>query len=134
MEAADEQGNTRKVYEGARALAGKSKGFQATQPTKNKKGDIISSSEELGELWQEFLAGKFSATELEASRQGYEKLAETKQKDSLTYEEFEKAAELESSEEREEYRKDQFDERIKKMIEEKFQIAQTAERANGRRW
>jgi len=49
-------------------------------------------------------------------------------------EEFEKAAKLEFSKERKEYRKDQFDERIKKMIEEKFQIAQTAERANGRRW
>jgi len=48
--------------------------------------------------------------------------------------EHEKAVELESSEEREEYRKDQFDERIEKVIKEKLQIAQTVERANGRRW
>ena len=92
MEEADELGNVRAVHEGARALAGKSKGFQATQPTRNKKGDIISSSEELGSLWQEFLAGKFSATELEETRCEYEKLAETnKTKDTLTYKEFEKA-------------------------------------------
>ena len=51
-------------------------------------------------------------------------------------EEFEKATKLEFSDEREEYRKDQFDERIKKMIhvKEKLQIAHTAERAIGRRW
>ena len=47
--------------------------------------------------------------------------------------EHKKAAELESSEEREEFRKDQFGKRIKKMIQEKLQIVQTAERANGRR-
>ena len=88
MEEADEKGDVRKVYEGARALAGKSKNGRSTQPTKKKNGDIIQSEEELGELWQQFLEGKFSATELEEARQEYEPLGPAQASDTLTYEEF----------------------------------------------
>ena len=79
------------THEGARALAGKSNSFQSVHPTRKKNGDIISSSEELGDLWQEFLQGKFAATDLEAKRKEYEKLNNSKIDDTLTYEEFEKA-------------------------------------------
>lgn len=51
MEAADEKGDIKTVPQGARALAGKSKSFKSTQPTKNKQGNLIQSEEELGELW-----------------------------------------------------------------------------------
>ena len=38
---ADEKGDMRAIHEGARTLAGKSKNFQYTQPTKNKEGKLI---------------------------------------------------------------------------------------------
>ena len=93
MEAADEQGNIRAIHEAARALAGKSKNPPSAQPTKkdNGQGDMIQSSEEMGELWSQFLAGKFKATELEASRQKWESLGPPQKEDSLTFEEFQRA-------------------------------------------
>ena len=94
MEKADEQGDMRTVYQGANALAGKSKNFSSKQPTRKDKGkgDVIQSEEELGDLWQQFLSGKFSATELEEARQAYEPIGEASDDpDSLTYEEFQKA-------------------------------------------
>ena len=91
MEEADEQGDVRKVYEGARALSGKSKNFLTKQPTKKKNGDMIQPSEELGELWQQFLEGKFAATELEAGRREYQTLPTEQAADMLTYEEFDLA-------------------------------------------
>ena len=69
VEAADERGDVRAVHQGARALSGKSASFKSPQPSKKKNGDMIQSSEELGDLWQQFLAGKFAATELEAARE-----------------------------------------------------------------
>ena len=64
IEQADEQGNTRAIYAGVRALSGKTKNPPSPQPTKRKnkeneckdsnkgkdKMDMIQTSEELGEL------------------------------------------------------------------------------------
>ena len=92
MEEADEKGDMKTVHQGTRALAGKSKTFNSKQPTKKKNGDLIQSEEEMGDLWQEFLSGKFSATELEAARQEYEPIGQAcDDTDTLTYAEFEKA-------------------------------------------
>ena len=87
----DERGDVRTVHEGARALAGKSKTFQGKQPTKNKQGDILQSSEELGDLWQQFLADKFAVTDIEAARKEYVSLETEQGVDTLSYEEFEAA-------------------------------------------
>ena len=93
MEAADERGDVRAVHQGARALSGKSASFQSPQPSKKKNGDMIQSPEELGELWRQFLAGKFAATELEAAREQWKPLDPQggDDKDALTYAEFQKA-------------------------------------------
>ena len=93
MERADEQGNIKAIYEGARALAGKTKHSPSPQPAKKNKGegDMINSSEELGELWREFLAGKFSATELEKTRDEWESLGPPQGTHSLSYNEFQRA-------------------------------------------
>ena len=60
IEQADEQGNTKAIYEGVRALAGKTKHARSPQPSHKKieekdengkpKEVMIQSSEELGEL------------------------------------------------------------------------------------
>ena len=52
---------------------------------------MVQSSEELGELWRQFLAGKFAATELEAARDAWEPLDKQGSDDGLTYDEYEKA-------------------------------------------
>ena len=93
MEVADERGNIKAIHEGARALAGKTKHPPSPQPTRkaNGKGEMIQTSEELGELWRQFLAGKFSATELEAAREEWEPLPPPEKEDSLTFEEFQRA-------------------------------------------
>ena len=90
---ADERGNIKAIHEGARALAGKTKHPPSPQPTRkaNGKGEMIQTSEELGELWRQFLAGKFSATELEAAREEWEPLPPPEKEDSLTFEEFQRA-------------------------------------------
>ena len=90
MEEADEQGDTKTIHQGARALAGKSKHPPSSQPTRTNKGegDMIQTSEELGELWRQFLAGKFKATELEAARKEWEPLGQPDREDTLTVEEF----------------------------------------------
>ena len=51
---------------------------------------MITSAEELGDLWQDFLANKFSATELEEAREAYPDLSDTgmEVQDILTEEEF----------------------------------------------
>ena len=51
----------------------------------------INSPEELGEVWQDFLGKKFSATELEALRKEFEELPECQGRDQLTREEFDAA-------------------------------------------
>ena len=95
IEEADEQGDTRAIHQGARALAGKSKHPPSPQPTRKEKGegDMIQTSEELGALWQEFLAGKFKATELEAARKEWDPLErpERQDADTLTEKEFKAA-------------------------------------------
>ena len=79
MEAADENGDIHTVHQGAKALAGKSKNFASRQPTRKDKGkgDLIQTKQELGDLWQEFLSGKFSATELEAARKAYSPIGQS---------------------------------------------------------
>ena len=69
--AADNIGNTRKISQGVKALSGATKSKGGAQPTVNGQGQIITSAEELGSLWQQFLAKKFSATELEQAREEY---------------------------------------------------------------
>ena len=90
IEKADEQGNTKEVHRGVRALSGKSKNYESKQSTKKKNGDLIQSSTELGELWQEFLTDKFSALDLEDARKGFEDIGPNDGEGSLTYEEFTK--------------------------------------------
>ena len=92
IEIADKRGDTRAVHQGARALSGRTTNFQSPQPTKKRNGEMIQSAEELGELWQNFLAGKFAATELEAAREEWKPLEQGKDdSDTLTYKEFQKA-------------------------------------------
>ena len=52
--------------------------------------DSIEGPNELGELWQQYLAGKFSATKLERARAEFEDLGENKlsEEDQLTIQEY----------------------------------------------
>ena len=52
---------------------------------------MISSSEEMGDLWHQFLEGKFSKTELEEARKEWEPLGRPQGSDSLSFEEFQVA-------------------------------------------
>ena len=93
IETADEMGDTKEVSRGAQALAGKSRIHQQTQPSMNSQGGIINSEEELGELWHQFLEGKFSATVLEQARAEYPDIGRPDvEQNGLTYEEFKEAA------------------------------------------
>ena len=66
---------------------------QSRQPTRSKNGDLITCAEELGQLWEDFLGNKFSATELELARALYEDIgANTFDPEcDLAHEEFMKA-------------------------------------------
>ena len=68
LEKADTQGDTRKITSLVNRLTNKTRCGQGKQPTRSKQGDLITSAEELGELWADFLGNKFSATELEMTR------------------------------------------------------------------
>ena len=51
IEKADELGDTKAIFEGVNALAGKSANFQGgTKSTKNAQGGMIQSVEELGKV------------------------------------------------------------------------------------
>ena len=72
IELADTNGDAKAVAQGVKVISGASgQGFSKT-PRKHhqgkRKGETISGPEELGQLWQAFLEGKFSATELEEAR------------------------------------------------------------------
>ena len=90
IEKADAKGDINSVYNGVRALSGKSKIFQTTQSTKTKDG-IIGSDEEVGKLWNDFLEDKFSRTELERARATYADLGPPQGADDLTREKFQLA-------------------------------------------
>ena len=87
IEEADEKGDSKAINQGARVMAGKSKHQPSPQSAKKDKGkgDMIQTSEELGELWQQFLAGKFKASELEAARDEWEPGAARHNKTRLTH-------------------------------------------------
>ena len=103
VEDADNRGDTRAVYEGVATLAGKSRKRFTKQPTRKKKKkmnndskdgktewDSIDGPDELGEVWREYLEGKFSATELEKAREEYEDLGANtlREEDQLTIKEY----------------------------------------------
>ena len=76
IEQADINGDSKAVGQGVKVISGTSKqGFSKKPRTYTKDlngkhvGDKISGPEELGQLWQEFLEGKFSVTELEEARE-----------------------------------------------------------------
>ena len=100
MEQADNVGDTKAVYEGVAALSGKSRKRFSKQPTRKKVQHQAQSKQcgtrsldgpdELGEIWQRYLAGKFSATTLEAARRTFEDLGENElsDEDQLTIQEY----------------------------------------------
>ena len=90
MEEMDAKGDTRAVHQGARLLSGRTASYRSPQPTCKKNGDMVQSEEELGELWRDFLAGKFSATELEKARE-WELIEHKGGDDSLSQKEFQRA-------------------------------------------
>ena len=53
-------------------------------------GELITSAEEIGELWSDFLEGKFAQTELEQAREVLEELP-PEEGDELTFGEFVRA-------------------------------------------
>ena len=71
IEKADDKGDSKEVSRGVDAVSGRKKNFATKQPTKKPDGSRIQGAEDLSQLWHDFLAGKFSATELEAARREY---------------------------------------------------------------
>ena len=74
IEEADEKGDSRAIYRGVKMLSGATRNASRKQPTMNADGKRIQSSAELAELWQKFLAGKFSPTELEVAERKFSDL------------------------------------------------------------
>ena len=60
------------VHRAVRAVGGLKQNFATKQPTVKTDGSRIQGPEELSQLWHDFLAGKFSETELESARREYE--------------------------------------------------------------
>ena len=91
MEAANEVGDTRKIYEIVRHLSKKAE-QPKTNLTKDKQGNIIKDPKEVAGKWYDFLAEKFSATKEESTRDPLEQLpTERCAADSLTRKEFDDA-------------------------------------------
>ena len=90
IEQADINGNSRAVSQGVKVISGSSNQHFSQQPTVTMQGETISGPEELGELWQSFLEGKFSPTELEAARDAYADLGPNtlSEEDDLTIGDF----------------------------------------------
>ena len=89
IEIADKLGDRRKVDKLVNVISSKTTRSQGKQPTKNKQGELIKDAQELGEVWQEFLQGEFSATDLEHARDEYPELDPFDEgEDRLTHKEF----------------------------------------------
>ena len=88
--AADNQGDTKEIAKGVKVLSGRTRCTKRTQPSINKQGETIVSAEELGDLWQQFLAKKFSTTELEQARAEFPDLGKHRvdEADTLTEKEY----------------------------------------------
>ena len=67
MSNANKVGNTRRVYEGVKALRGKSERPPCNLST-NSQGVPLADAAAVAETWEEFLTKKFAATEAEARR------------------------------------------------------------------
>ena len=94
IEEADQQGDPKAVAYHVNVLTGKTRNIQAKQPTRKDQGEgeLITNAEELGELWADFLEGKFAPTELEQSRKAVEGLELPPEDDDvLTFGEFVRA-------------------------------------------
>lgn len=106
IERADNQGDTKAIFQGVNALSDNNKqGGNQTRPTmhleevidkKTLKKKLVASEridgpEELAQVWHEFLEKKFSKTELERLRTEFELLPDTGEQGALTREEFETA-------------------------------------------
>ena len=96
VEDADNIGDTKAVYDGVKALAGKSRKRLTRQPTRKPIADngtdereVIDGPEALGEIWRQYLATKFSVTELEKARKDYEALdIDENEQEQLTEKEY----------------------------------------------
>ena len=90
IKAADNLGNIKEISKGVKVLSGKTRSTKRTQPSMTRQGTTITCADELGDLWQQFLEKKFSATELENTRDELTDLEEydSVEKDALTEKEF----------------------------------------------
>ena len=87
MEAAYERGDTEAIFEAVRKISGTAKSFTSKAPTKTKTAhgeDTILDHNELANLWQNFLTGKFKETEAEIDKRAYEAIGEQINDDPLT--------------------------------------------------
>ena len=86
----DNRGDSKEIYKGVKTLAVTTRNSLSSQPSIKENGDMITSAEELGDLWQKFLTNKFSVTELETSREEFPDLGAqgVVDQDGLTQEEF----------------------------------------------
>ena len=78
------------MHEGVRILSGASRPSSKKQPTVDAAGNTVSGPEELGKLWQKFLQGKFSSTQLEVARDEYADIDtnDLNEEDDMTISEF----------------------------------------------
>ena len=91
IEKADAKGDTRTVFKATKTVSGLNNSFASKQPTLNSAGLQIHDSEELANVWKNFLAQKFSASCLERQRAEFELLPENDGLGGLTRQEFDKA-------------------------------------------
>lgn len=97
MEKANIKDNTKRVWEGVRALSGKVDTKPPINLTGKKDDTTIDSPEALADEWYKFLAAKFAATTAEQGRPAWPELPPRDPNNVITEKEFTDAKEKQSS-------------------------------------
>ena len=91
MEDADNKGDSEKIFRIVKIISGQMAAASTQAPSTDKNGDLVLDQQKLAQVWQQFLAGKFKATEAESYRDGYEDLGPQLINDPLTEQAFVRA-------------------------------------------
>ena len=91
MEEADKRGDSKTIFKNVKLVSGLMTAAQTQTPSRDKNDTLILDHNRLAEVWQEFLQGKFQATDAEAERDPYAELGPQLIADPLTEQAFVRA-------------------------------------------
>ena len=91
MEEADRRGDSETIFRIVKIVSGLMTTATSQAPSVDSQGDLILDHQKLAAVWQDFLQGKFKATDAESKRDPYEELGPQLVADPLTEQAFVRA-------------------------------------------